>query len=133
MKEKKKGRFLLNILFMQAAVVIYTFSSVANKKAAQQEVMSKPYILFWLLVVFILGVYAVLWQQIIKKFKLSVAYANRSMSILWTMIWSVFIFGETISLQNIIGVVMVIAGVILVNSDDGITETEVAKDAVLPD
>ena len=30
---------------------------------------------------FVLGIYAILWQQIIKKFDLTVAYANRGVAI----------------------------------------------------
>jgi len=45
--------------------------------------------------------YAIFWQQIIKRVDLSVAYANRSIAILWSMIWAALIFGEHISVQNI--------------------------------
>ena len=129
--KQKKGNLFLNILFMQAAVVVYTMNSVMNKQASivrQQEGMTMKYFLFLGSVVVILGIYAILWQQIIKKFKLSVAYANRSMSLLWTMVWSILIFKEGWpSVRNIIGVVMVIVGVILVNSDTGVREEHEAE------
>ena len=66
----------------------------------------------------ILGVYAILWQQIIKKFEISVAYANRAMSLLWSIVWAIVFFGEQITLKNIIGVIIVIIGTIIVNSDE---------------
>ena len=65
----------------------------------------------------ILGVYAVLWQQLIKRFELSVAYANRSMSILWSMIWAVVFFHDKITINNILGVLIVIAGTIIINME----------------
>ena len=61
--------------------------------------------------------YAILWQQMIKRFDLSIAYANRSMAILWSLIWAVVFFHEKITLYNVIGVVIVLAGTMLVNAD----------------
>lgn len=65
----------------------------------------------------ILGVYAVLWQQIIKRFELSVAYANRAMVLVWSMVWAVAIFHDEITVQNIFGVLLVIAGTVIINTD----------------
>ena len=70
----------------------------------------------------ILGVYAVLWQQMIKRFELSVAYANRSMAVVWSMVWAVVFFHDTITVQNVLGVVLVVAGTWIIN-----TETEEGK------
>ena len=52
--------------------------------------------------IIILGIYALIWQQLIKRIDLSIAYANRSMAILWSMIWAVIFFGEIITIKNII-------------------------------
>ena len=38
------------------------------------------------------GIYAIAWQQVIKKFSLSTAYANKSVYLLWSQIWAVAIF-----------------------------------------
>ena len=66
----------------------------------------------------ILGVYAILWQQMIKRFDLSVAYANRSMAILWSLVWAVVFFHERITINNVLGVLIVLAGTVLVNTDE---------------
>ena len=68
---------------------------------------------------FRIGVYiiALLWQQMIKKFELSVAYANRAMAILWSMIWAVLFFHDRITIRNIVGVAIVLVGIVLVNTD----------------
>ncbi len=66
-----------------------------------------------------LGVYAVLWQQMIKRFELSVAYANRSMAVVWSMVWAVLFFHDSITVQNVAGVLLVVAGTWIIN-----TETE---------
>jgi len=65
----------------------------------------------------ILGVYAVLWQQMIKRFELSVAYANRSMAVVLSMVWAVVFFHDTITVQNVLGVVLVVAGTWIINTE----------------
>ena len=67
--------------------------------------------------ILILGFYAIAWQQIIKRCDLSVAYANRSMAILWSLVWTVIFFHESLTVKNIIGVLIVFAGTMIVNSD----------------
>ena len=104
------------LVIIQQSIMFYTLSGVAGKFASAHGFLSLPFILLYGVEIFILGVYAIVWQQIIKRVDLSVAYANRSLSLLWSMLWSALIFKETISLQNIIGIVVVICGVMLVNS-----------------
>ena len=97
--------------------MIYTLSGVAAKFAAGYEFLSMGFILCYGVEIFILGLYAIFWQQIIKRVDLSVAYANRSIAFLWSMIWAALIFGEHISVQNFIGVLLVIAGTMIVNKE----------------
>jgi len=105
------------ILFLQFAVVIYTLYGVAAKQAAMYETISWQFFLFFGIEIAILGIYAVLWQQLIKRIDLSVAYANRSMAILWSLIWAILFFGEKITPKNILGVFIVLAGTMIINSD----------------
>lgn len=106
-----------NIILLQAVVVIYTLTSIVGKKASGAEIMSFEFILYYGLDVFILGIYAICWQQMIKKFDLSVAYANRAMAILWTGLWAVVIFRESLSAKQIVGIVVVMLGTVIVNID----------------
>lgn len=105
------------IVIMQLVVILYTLSGVAAKLASGQEAFSLEFLFFYGIEMLILGVYAIAWQQIIKRCQLSVAYANRSMAILWSLIWTVIFFHETITLKNLIGVLIVFAGTMIVNSD----------------
>ncbi len=120
----KKKITIKDILILQAIIVIYTISSVAAKFAGMQELLSIRFFLFCGLDAFILGIYAILWQQMIKKFDLSIAYTNRAMTLLWAVIWAVLIFREHITVQNICGVLLVIIGTIIVNTDHPIDETK---------
>ena len=116
-EKKKNGLHIKNILLLQLIVMIYTLSGVAAKYASNYEFLSLAFIVFYGVEIVILGVYAILWQQIIKKFDLSIAYANRAMALLWSMVWAIVFFHESVTVKNIIGVVIVIVGTIIVNSD----------------
>lgn len=106
------------IIFIQLAVIIYTFSGVMGKFAAGHEFLSWQFIFFIGMELFILGCYAIVWQQIIKRYPLSIAYVNRAMAIFWSTLWASIIFGERITLNNIIGVIVIFVGIMVVNSDE---------------
>lgn len=114
---KHKGVTLKNIILLQAIIIIYTVSSVMAKFASANKETPIKFFLFLGLEFAILAVYAVLWQQMIKRFDLSVAYANRSMAILWSVIWAVIFFHDKITLRNVLGVLLVLLGTIVVNMD----------------
>ena len=105
------------ILALQLVVMLYTLSSVAAKMASGQAFLSLPFIVYYGVEILILGFYAIAWQQIIKRCDVSVAYANRSMCILWSLVWTVIFFHEALTVKNIIGVLIVFAGTMIVNSD----------------
>ena len=116
--EVKKKTKLKEIFILQIVIAIYTLSTVFAKFASGQEFMSFKFILYYGLEMLILAVYAVVWQQLIKKFDISVAYANKAMGLLLSIVWAILIFNETITIKNVIGVVIVIVGTIIVNSED---------------
>lgn len=112
-------QWIKNILILQIVVVIYTLSSVVAKFATGKELFSFSFFLFYGLEIVILGVYAILWQQMIKKFDLSVAYANRAMALLWSAIWAVVLFHEKLDGKQIVGILLVVLGTVIVNTDNG--------------
>lgn len=114
-KTAGKPKRLIELLLLQAIVVIYTIAGVAGKFAAGYDFMSWGFLLCYGAEILILGVYAILWQQILKRFDLSVAYANRALALVWSMLWAVLLFHERITVMNVVGVLIVLAGTIIVN------------------
>lgn len=112
--EKKPGWG--NILLLQAVFFIYSISSVVSKLASNQETFSPAFILLYGVDVLVLGVYALLWQQVIKRFELSIAYANKAVTLLWALVWGIFLFHETITLWKIAGILLVMLGIFILNS-----------------
>lgn len=104
------------LVILQAIVILYTVSGVMAKFASEAEALEGR-LLFFVLNLFFLGIYALFWQQVIKKIPLSVAYANRAMALLWSAVWARIIFGEGISTKQLLGIVLVIAGILVINTD----------------
>lgn len=114
---KQNNSKIRNIILLQLAVVVYTFSGVMAKFASSHKDNIFLLLLFMCLEVVILGVYAIFWQQLIKHFDLTVAYANRAMAILWSLVWASLFFHEKITIKNIFGVLIVLAGILIMNSE----------------
>ena len=119
---KKIG--LIDLLQLQGAVIAYSLSTVVANIASGYKFLSLGYIGFYSLVVVILGIYAVIWQQMIKKFQLSIAYANKALTLLWAMVWNYVIFRQGITLWKVVGVIIVGIGVMIMN----LSEAEEQKD-----
>ena len=117
MNNKKKKIGIVDILQLQGAVIVYSLSTVAGKLASDHPFLSFKYILFFGLEFVILAVYAIIWQQMIKKFQLSIACANKALTLLWSMLWNFIIFSTGITVWKIVGVGLVIVGVIIMNSE----------------
>lgn len=119
MSGEVKKTTLLDIVLLEVSVVVYSLSTVAANMASKQEFLSLKYILFFGLDFFILGVYAILWQQVIKKFQLSIAYANKASTLLWSMLWNFIIFSQGITPCKVAGVLLVMVGVVVMNMGEG--------------
>lgn len=93
--------------------LIYACTSICTKMASRQEMLSWPY-LFWIAgAVGVMGVYALLWQQILARMPISTAYMFKGTSLIFVLLFSAMLFGEAITLNNVIGAVIIIIGIIL--------------------
>ncbi len=115
-------------VMLHGMLALYSFSSVCSKLAAGEPFMSFKFILFYGLSIVILGVYAVGWQQVIKRLPLTTAYANKAVTLVWGLVWGRLIFSEGFSPTKLIGAAVVLAGVVLFATADG-AEQEAAQAA----
>ena len=102
------------ILCLHLILFLYSLESVCSKMAAAQEMFSFKFFLFYGLVLFFLFFYALAWQRILKYMPLTVAYANKGITIIWGMIWGAVLFNEAITLKTIIGGAIILAGIFMV-------------------
>ena len=114
----KGGRRWWALLLLQGAVMIYSLTTVIGKYTSSYPMFSREWILLYLLDFAVLGIYAIIWQQLLKHFELSIAYANKAMTLLWSLLWSVLLFHEGITPARVLGVALVIAGTIVLNSGE---------------
>lgn len=98
---------LIAINFLYACVSIFT------KYASQQEFLSWNYMLGVIGAIGVMGLYAVLWQQMLRRIELSMAYMFKGTSLVFVMLLAYILFGEQITWNNIVGAAIIIIGIVL--------------------
>lgn len=99
--------------FLYSLFLIYSLFSVLAKFAGRYPLLSWPAILLYGACFFIIGVYAVLWQQVLKRMPLTIAYPNRAVTIPLGMLWGALLFGETVKWNMILGTAVILLGIVL--------------------
>ncbi len=111
--DKKKKNSILIWTVLHAMLAVYALSSVCAKMAGQEEPLSFKFCMYYGLLLLLLGLYAIGWQQIIKRMPLTSAYANKAVGVIWACIYGVIFFGEKITTGKIISGILTISGVVL--------------------
>ena len=100
-------------------LLLYSACFIFSKLAAAETFLSTQFIIFYGLVVGLLGIYAIAWQQIIKRLPLTVAYANKAVTIIWGTMWGALFFHETITAGKVIGAILIMAGIVIYSHAEG--------------
>ena len=100
-------------LFLCFAVAIYSTSGIFSKLASGCDFLSLSYLVCLGGVIFVLGIYAVLWQIALKRVPLNQAYLFRSLGLVYGLCIAHFFFNEKITIQNIAGCSLVLTGMLL--------------------
>ena len=93
--------------------LIYACISIFTKTASVQQPMSLQWIGWIIGAVGVMGLYALCWQQVLKRTNLSTAYMFKGTSLIFILLISALLFGETITVKNLIGSAIIIAGIVL--------------------
>ena len=107
-KHTGKALVALHLLLM-----LYSVSNVLSKLAAGEAFLSLRFCVYYGGVIALLGVYAIVWQQIIKHLPLTLAFANKAVTVVWGLVWGVLFLNETITPGKLAGGALVVAGVVL--------------------
>ena len=102
---------------LHLALLFSSLSGVCSKMASRQDGMT-GFVFWYGMVLLIMAGYAIVWQQILKRLPLTVAYANRPVNLMWGMVWGFLFFQEQISWKMVLGAVIIFAGIYLVVSDE---------------
>ncbi len=103
--------------FLCLAIAIYSMSGFFTKLASGYNYLSKGYLLCLCSAIFVLTVYAVLWQMILKVIPLSQAYPFRSLGLVYGMLIASLPFHEEITIQNLVGCFIVLCGLLLLMTE----------------
>ena len=115
--EKRAGRSRVLIL-LSLSLVIQSLSSVFIKYAGAYETFSREFIIFYVLAVGCLGVFAIMWQILLEMIPLTTAYLRKGILYILILIWSVILFQEHVTWNNIIGSIIIIVGISIHGMDE---------------
>lgn len=113
--KKKVGRSVFALLAI--TLLVQSFSSVFVKIAGRYPVMSEKFLLYYGLAILCLGVFSIMWQFLLERIPLTTAYLRKGISYILVLAWSVLIFHENITWNNILGSVIIIIGVVISSHD----------------
>lgn len=118
MTEQKKSNKAKILILLSLSLVIQSLSSVFIKYAGKYETLSKEFIFFYVLAVGCLGVFAIMWQLLLELIPLTTAYLRKGILYILILIWSVILFKEQVTLNNIIGSIIIIVGISIHGMDE---------------
>lgn len=105
------------LVVLHLILALYSISGVFSKMASRTHFLDFDFCLYYCGLIVLLGIYAVVWQQILKKLPLTVAFANKAVTVIWGLIWGMVLFNETISLGQLAGAGLIIIGIVLYSRD----------------
>ena len=111
MSEDKIEFSLGAFILLQVALFIVSFGAVCSKMAGRQEFLSFNFFVFYGALILILFIYAILWQQVLKKISLVIAYACKGIGIIYGIIWGMVFFNEELTWKMVTGAILVLIGV----------------------
>ena len=124
----KKERRWPAFVWLQVGLFIFYLGGVCSKLAAKESFLSARFILFYGLLFMILAIYALIWQQVLKKIPLTVAYACKGIGIFYGILWGVLLFGERIRPNMLTGAVLVLFGSLCFLVEDAKNDAKEGKD-----
>lgn len=110
--EKTNVTFKVVIILLFVNLLFSTVS-IAVKYTSMQEIISFKYLIGIGVIVLLLGSYAVVWQQILKRVNITLAYMFKATGIIYVLLYSVLLFGETLTVWNVIGAATIVVGILL--------------------
>lgn len=93
-----------------ATFLVYALSSVFSKLASGHAFLSADYVLSLSGVLLAMGLYAVLWQKVLSWLPLGRAYLCKSTTIVFLLCISRFVFGEPLTVNNVLGCLLIMVG-----------------------
>ena len=97
-------------------VLVYLFYaciSVIMKYTGLQQPLTIEWCVGFVLLVATLGVYAIAWQQILKRIELGVAYMFKGLSLFFIMLLLALCYGEPITPMKLLSTGIIVMGIVV--------------------
>lgn len=117
MDRKNEGSFKWFIA-LHGIFMLYSLGGVFSKLAAGTVFLSLNFCVLYGVVLLLLFIYAMIWQQLLKHIPLTTAFANKAVTTIWGLIWGKLFFHETITIGKMVGAAIVIVGIVLYARSD---------------
>jgi len=112
-KARSKSFIVLHLLLL-----VYSLTGVFSKLASGQPFLSLWFCVYYGMVIVLLGIYAIGWQQVIKQMPLTTAFANKAVTVVWGIVWGMMFFSEQLTVGKLVGALLVVLGVVLFATAD---------------
>lgn len=106
------------LIVLHLMLMIYSMSGIFSKLAAEQPFLSFRFCLYYGAIIALLGLYAIGWQQIIKRMPLTLAFANKAVTTVWGLVWGLLFFQEQVTVGKLAGIALIVAGVVVFSTAD---------------
>jgi multidrug transporter EmrE-like cation transporter len=110
-----------NFVFIILSILFQSLSGILGKNAAISLDWGNPISLltnvFYVLSLSCMVLQAVVWQQALKHYPLSLAYPFQSLTMFVILVLSYVFFQESISVFNVLGILIIFAGIYLLSRE----------------
>lgn len=104
---------LKTLLALHLLLMVYSMSGICSKLASKVPFLSVQFCLYYAAIIGLLGIYAIGWQQIIKRLPLTTAFSNKAVTVVWGIVWGAAFFQEPVTVKKILGAFLIVVGVVL--------------------
>lgn len=110
----KAGLLILSALILRSFnPILFKFGALSLHSLSFYFIITNIYYQLSMINIFLM---AIVWQLILRKFDLSVAYPFLSFVLVVILIASHFVFKEAINMYNVIGVIVICIGICVLGS-----------------
>ncbi|MDO4476303.1 MAG: transporter [Lachnospiraceae bacterium] len=111
--EKKEKVTLKWFIFLHLSLILNSLTGVMCKKAATYEFKSLSFFFYYGLALFMMFVFALVWQQILRHMTLTFAFVNKPITVIYPLIWGTLFFNETVTPKMVVGALVILVGILI--------------------
>jgi len=109
----------MNYLYLLLSILLQSIAAICSKYASVQvssfNILDLVLNAFYLLSLLCLALQAYFWQLTLRKIELSVAFPLTALNNVFILIFSFLVFRESVTLNNVLGVMIIMFGIILLS------------------